>query len=180
MRTRRHALQTLTAAAAAAAALQAQHEHHESSALVEIKKPTSPQVFTKEEFAVISQLTEHVIPKTDTPGAIDAGVPFLIDRQAKDAATAQKWRKGLGELDGLTRREQGKAFLALSSAQQIAVLKEMEGMKHWFFQLVKNSTIDAYYSTKEGRHQELKWVNNTFLTEFPGCTHPEHQVEREA
>jgi hypothetical protein len=35
--------------------------------------------------------------------------------------------------------------------------------------------VDGYYSSKERQADELGWHGNTFLTEFKGCTHPEHQ-----
>ena len=44
-----------------------------------------------------------------------------------------------------------------------------------FFTLLKGATVDAYYSTQEGLKTELGWNANTFLSEFKGCTHKEHQ-----
>jgi hypothetical protein len=41
--------------------------------------------------------------------------------------------------------------------------------------MMKDMTIDRYYSSREGLSQELGWHGNTYLTEFKGCTHPEHQ-----
>ena len=42
--------------------------------------------------------------------------------------------------------------------------------------LVKDLTIEGYYTSKPGLTVELGWNANTFLSEFKGCTHPEHQV----
>jgi hypothetical protein len=36
-------------------------------------------------------------------------------------------------------------------------------------------TIDGYYTSEIGIKQELKYKGNTYLKEFKGCTHPEHQ-----
>jgi hypothetical protein len=44
-----------------------------------------------------------------------------------------------------------------------------------FFKAIKNMTIDGYYTSKIGIHQELQYKGNTYLKEFKGCTHPEHQ-----
>jgi hypothetical protein len=41
--------------------------------------------------------------------------------------------------------------------------------------LIKDLTIDGYYSSLEGLVGELGWKGNTYLPEFKGCTHPEHQ-----
>jgi len=44
-----------------------------------------------------------------------------------------------------------------------------------FFAVLKGAAVDAYYSTREGLNMELGWNANTFLPEFKGCTHKEHQ-----
>ena len=41
--------------------------------------------------------------------------------------------------------------------------------------MMKGLTVDGYYTSQAGLTQELGWHGNTFLTEFKGCTHPEHQ-----
>jgi hypothetical protein len=45
-----------------------------------------------------------------------------------------------------------------------------------FFAMVKDMTVDAYYKTEAGLKTELGWHGNTFLPEFVGCDHPEHQA----
>ncbi len=37
-------------------------------------------------------------------------------------------------------------------------------------------TINGYYTSAIGIQQDLQYVGNDFLPEFPGCTHPEHQA----
>ena len=125
---------------------------------------------TQQEFALLSELTDRIIPRTNTPGAVDAGVPGIVD--AGLAANPQ-------------RRERWKAALAWFASQgatpeaRLQVLTrasaetDTEGARH--FELLKGETIDIYYSTLEGLKTELGWNANTFLSEFKGCTHPEHQ-----
>jgi hypothetical protein len=36
-------------------------------------------------------------------------------------------------------------------------------------------TVEAYYSTEIGLAQELGYQGNSYLREFPGCQHEEHQ-----
>jgi hypothetical protein len=43
------------------------------------------------------------------------------------------------------------------------------------FRVLKDATIDAYYSTRDGLQQELGWNANTYLPEWKGCTHEEHR-----
>ena len=79
---------------------------------------------------------------------------------------------------GLERlRESG--FESMTSQQQIDTLtriSESSEADREFFETLKNLTIDAYYSTEVGLVQELGYQGNTYLAEFPGCTH-EHDIE---
>ena len=42
--------------------------------------------------------------------------------------------------------------------------------------IAKDLTIEGYYTSKPGLTVELGWNANTFLAEFQGCAHPEHQA----
>src|SRR5262249_52705150 len=61
-----------------AAELYGQHGH----ATTEQKpaEPDKPKALNAREFAIVSQIAERIIPATDTPGAIGAGVPEYIDQ----------------------------------------------------------------------------------------------------
>ena len=43
-----------------------------------------PEFFSVDQATLIATLTEIILPRTDTPGAIDAGVPMFIDRILKE------------------------------------------------------------------------------------------------
>jgi hypothetical protein len=174
MQSRRDALKALIVAAAASQAAFAQHEHGPAD-LVQVKKPAKPLAFSADELALTAVLTDLIIPRSDTPGASDAGVPMILDAvAAKDAVFKKQWLAGLRWLN------EGRNFTSLSQEQQVAILTrasvETSSPGGKFFKLAKNATIDAYYSTREGLITELGWHGNTFLKEFKGCTHPEHQA----
>jgi hypothetical protein len=116
---------------------------------------------------VLARVTDLIIPRSETPGAIDAGVPKLIEaRTRRDARFQQRLATGLKDLAA-------KGFLKLPEAEQVALLESIAATP--FFKLIKGATIDAYYSTREGLVEELGWHGSTHLEEFPGCTHPEHK-----
>lgn len=41
-----------------------------------------------------------------------------------------------------------------------------------FFLTLKQMTVDGYYSSEVGIHQDLEYQGNTYVAEFPGRTHP--------
>ena len=176
MPTRRDLWKIVAAVPAAAAA---QHPHT-SEKFVQIAKPLAPKAFDKARFQTLTRLVDLIIPRTETPGAADAGVDFQIDGTAagKPELRAQLER-GLAALDSLARKKGGHPFLELPAADQIALLEAVSVDANTeagrFFQMIKNMTIEGYYTSREGLEQELGWHGNTYLTSFPGCTHPEHQ-----
>jgi hypothetical protein len=134
---------------------------------------TDAKNFTAEEFAVLSRLSDLILPRTDTPGAVDAGVPAILDDAAGRSPGLRKTlREGIASLGGAK-------FLSQSEAGQNETLRRISGLDGAapmpFFTVLKNQVIDAYYSTKEGLVTELGYHGNVPLAEFPGCTHPEHQ-----
>ena len=136
----------LTIAAALPAA--AQHEHPDTTVPVAY----TTRVFSVDEMKRVAMLEDLIIPRTDTPGATDAHVPEFIDRKlSQDASLRERFLAGLRSFDG--------------------VLKDSDP----FSKLLKDLTVDGYYTSKEGLTQELGWRGNTFVADFEGCTHPEHQ-----
>lgn len=178
-RTRREILAAMAVSAAAPAGIEAQEHRHEAAA-VQIAGAYKPKVLTRAEMKWLSPLVDAIIPRTDTPGASDAGVPASIDRRmAGNPALTAKIRQGMASLDAECMKRYRLRFAALDAARATEVLTALDAAPESdpgaFFRLIKDLTIDGYYSSREGLVQELGWHGNTYLTEFIGCTHPEHQ-----
>jgi hypothetical protein len=45
-----------------------------------------------------------------------------------------------------------------------------------FFVLLKQMTVNGYYTSEIGIHKDMEYIGNAYLGAFPECTHPEHQV----
>jgi hypothetical protein len=136
----------LSVAAALPAA--AQHEHPDTS----ISVAYTTRVLSPDQMKRLATLVDQIIPRTDTPGASDAHVPEFIDRKLSlDPVLKERFLTGLKAFNG-----------TLSDTDP-------------FSKLLKDMTIDGYYTSKEGLVQELGWHGNTFVADFKGCTHPEHQ-----
>ncbi|MGH9751780.1 MAG: gluconate 2-dehydrogenase subunit 3 family protein [Blastocatellia bacterium] len=149
------------------------------------KAPYKAKFFNADQLALVATISELIIPTDDhSPGAIAAEVPEFIDLMISEASaeTKKAWTDGLAAMDKLSQTRNGIPFNKAAKDQQIAILTEIskneakpQTQEERFFRAIKNITIDGYYTSKIGIHQELKYKGNTYLSEFKGCTHPEHQ-----
>ncbi len=79
--------------------------------------------------ALVAEIAEHIIPKTTTPGAKEAGVGPFIEMMLKDCYKAQEQQnflEGLADVDAKAMKAHSKNFLQTSSAEQVALLKMVE------------------------------------------------------
>ena len=122
--------------------------------------------FSAAELRDLGEWVELIVPRTDTPGARDANVHYLIDGLChRTPATGKAWRATLAWLG----KQKGGRDPLLT---RISTEKGTAGAKH--FKLLRDTTIEQYYTTREGLQTELGWNANTYVAEFKGCTHPEH------
>ena len=104
--------------------------------------------------------SERIIPEDETPGATAAGVPAFIGRMLADWYDPPERARvvaGIESLDRMSRTRHGRAFAACSTAEQDAMLIELdrEGPAHWFG-TVKYLTIWGYFTSEAGVVRELK------------------------
>lgn len=160
--------------------VETQPGHLHTGPATQVPVPSKPTFFQPEEFRAIEAMSECIIPRSDTPGAKDAGVALLIDKAiVADPTLNQPFRAGIADLNAVALTGYDAKFADLTSEQQIVVLTPLSldttSSLGKFFKMVKDTTVDAYYKTEAGLKIELGWHGNTFLTEFKGCTHPEHK-----
>jgi gluconate 2-dehydrogenase gamma chain len=140
----------------------------------------SPQFFSAPEFAVVSRLTELIIPTDDTPGAHEAGVDEFMDFMvAHDSEQQPRLRAGIAWLEERCQREYARGFLELSEAEQASLLEPLayqakhrdgDELGQEFFRRVRELTVMGFYSSEIG-YQEL---DNPALHAWgfsPACIH---------
>lgn len=139
----------------------------------------APLFFTKDEFALVDELTELIIPADEhSPGARAAQVASYIDFRLSESFEEQPkslWRDGLKLIEQLSSEMSGKTFLQASPEQRIALLtrisqNEMNPVKpeELFFKDLKSRTARAYYTSKIGIDTEMEYKGNSYLKEFVG------------
>jgi len=144
------------------------------------------QFFSPEQNETIDRLAAMIIPPDDrSPGAREAQVSLFIDLMVANsgAAVQNEWLAGLSAVDKEVQARYGAAFSLCSAKHQEEILAIMAAHEtdpstdlERFFVRLKGSTVDGYYTSHLGIHQELRYQGNAVLSEFPGCKHPDHEI----
>ncbi len=147
-------------------------------------QPPKLAFLTAEQYATVDAIAETIIPADDhSPGAKAARVADYIDLLLSESSSdvQKSWVAGLAELDRVSKQRAGRPFSEINPDQALAVLTDVSGHEQnptdaleQFFRDTKDATIRGYYTSEIGIQNELQYQGNRFLTEFVGCTHPEH------
>lgn len=119
----------------------------------------------------VATIAELIIPKTDTPGAREAGVPAFIDGMLADWGDdeqRQMFTSGLANVDERSRTAFGKDFIALTPPQQTEILQDLDyelarlrdtkaDTSKSFFGGMKWLTLTGYYTSEVGSTSELHY-----------------------
>lgn len=123
-----------------------------------------PQHLSAEEFEVAGAVAERILPRTDTPGAKDVGVPAFIDLIVGGYFTdteKKTLRDGLADLQARSRRVHKTSFVQLASAAQDALLREIavesQAKEKTFFHLIKDLTLIGYFTSEEVGKNVTHW-----------------------
>jgi hypothetical protein len=127
--------------------------------------PPSTAVFTDAQRALVSALSERVIPTTDTPGAIAAEVPQFIEKLLADWAMPEDKAPILAGLDAIEARSRDDYGIAAAQAtpeQQDALLTlamddALPGGED-FFDKFRQLAITGYYTSEIGITQEREYL----------------------
>jgi hypothetical protein len=134
----------------------------------------SLQFFSEEESRLLDQLMEMIIPADDhSPGAHGARTNLFADLMVatSDNAVQLQWRDGIRLMREEAKRSTLTEALHRAAANEENPATDLER----FFVLLKQMTVNGYYTSATGIHQEMEYVGNAYLGAFPPCSHPEHQ-----
>jgi sugar phosphate isomerase/epimerase len=131
--------------------------------------------FTDEEYALVDELTDIIIPTDEKSGGAKAArVVEYIDQNLAEAFNPEhrhEWRIQLSLIDLKSSKMHGSGFLQSNNSQRIAVLASME--KEPFFAMLKGATVRGYYSSKIGIHDDMDYKGNTLQQgEYAGFLPP--------
>ena len=141
--------------------------------------PYEPKQFTPHEWETVRLLVDLILPKDErSASATEAGVPEFMDFMLGDDPDLQTpVRGGLAWLDHECADRYGKTFVVCTAAERAAVLDDVA----WpakakpehaagvaFFNRFRDLTASGFFSSRIGV-QDLRYVGNTFMSEWKGC-----------
>ena len=135
--------------------------------------------FAPDKRTLVSAMCETLIPKTDTPGAVDANVPkfleLLYDQWMAEPEKAL-FDKGIADADQRAQAMHGAAFAKCDAGAQKAVLElieEEQGDHPWFafggesvtdtrtdipfMALFKEITVTGFFMSEVGAQEVLRY-----------------------
>ena len=133
----------------------------------------TPKFFTKEQAVTIMEAAEGIIPKTDTPGAKDIGVPQFIETIVSTIYSLEdrtKFMKGLEAFELECDEKMGDSFAYLEENKKLSFLmqknRELEKLRRVnfkrekvekpFFWKLKELTLVGYFTSEVGATQVLQ------------------------
>lgn len=141
----------------------------------------APKYFSAHQYATLVALCDAIIPRDEVSGgAVEAGAPEFIDLLTSENEDFQViFGGGLMWLDNFSADRYEHAFLDCSPEQRKEALDLIAFRKNAlndasltqgvaFFTKLRNMTCDGFYTSKIGI-EDLKYIGNTALAEFPGC-----------
>jgi gluconate 2-dehydrogenase gamma chain len=123
-------------------------------------------VFTADQRSCVAAISERIIPATDTPGAIAAGVPAFIEMMLADwyePTDRNDFMNGLGVFEGYSRVQFERPFAGIAQEEQDllltqAMMGKISGLSTHFFEQCRQLTVLGYYTSEVGCKQERVYV----------------------
>src|SRR5882724_12730844 len=144
---------------------------------------SAARFFTPTQHTLVEELSETIIPADrNSGGAKAAKVADYIEQvlhETTDDNQKSTWREGLRLIDLMSQHYNGKSFVDSSAEERITVLTVLSDNDHMtdlpevrFFRQLKHLTIQGYYTSKIGIHDELEYKGNRMLAQYVGCDDP--------
>jgi hypothetical protein len=120
--------------------------------------------FDAQQFALLEQVCEVIIPTTDTPGAIVAGVPAFMRQMIEEWGSAEsrtQIAEVLESIEKIAWSRFGAAFLELLPGRRLEVVsvldEERVGRQDPAYRKFKYLGLVGYYQSEIGATQELRF-----------------------
>jgi hypothetical protein len=126
--------------------------------------PKAARFFSSAQFATMAEVADIILPKTDTPGAKEAGVPEALDALMSNWASParqRQFRRVVDEIDLTALSTNGASFPALPRPKRAELVRTFDAAKFAagdpVYGKFKELVITLYYSSEAGATRELRY-----------------------
>lgn len=131
-----------------------------------------PVFLNEDQASIVSTVSEIIIPRTDTPGAKDVGVPSFIDKMLQEVYSKEDqeaFNSGLQAFNEGAKKEYDEDFNDLDEEDQTAYVKkvhdaaveasknESNGDKRPFILTMKELTLLGFFTSEAGATKVLQY-----------------------
>ena len=129
--------------------------------------------FSNDDVAFLDEVSETILPATDSPGAKDAKVGEFMTTIVRDCYTPDNQKiftDGIKKLNEASKQKNGKYFMDATPEQRHDLLvdldkeqkayqaqKKKEDPTH-YFRMIKELTLWGYFTSKPGANKALRYV----------------------
>ena len=119
--------------------------------------------YSDQELALVARISDLLIPRTETPGALDVNVPGFLDglmSQWADSNTQQTQHRLLASLGQML----GDDFVTATAEAAEQTLQELDtrafegGSQYRGYRSLKSLITQSYFATEAGALEEQHWV----------------------
>lgn len=135
--------------------------------------------FSQDDVALLNEVGECIIPRTDTPGAKDANVGEIMAVMVADCYTQEErqiFKRGLLTINALAKQKYQKTYILLSADQRFAIASELDleardynGINTQapknngkpaahFFSMIKQLVLFGFFTSEIGATKVLRHV----------------------
>jgi gluconate 2-dehydrogenase gamma chain len=121
----------------------------------------TPKYFSQDQAFAITELAEIIIPKTDTPGAKEAGVPAFIEQMVFQAYSQENREQFLSDLDqfsnssGFNKLSADKRKAFVFAEHEKAISEKTQPRP--FILTMKELTMLGFFTSKPGATEVLQY-----------------------
>lgn len=164
----RRALLQLAGLAALPTLARAQSVGDDWEEVIHRRAESAPAFLRADERAAIAAIADGLLPRTDTPGALDVAAPAFVEVLVAEWMTDEErteFRNGLAAIDAHATTVQGRAWPALDSAQrevEFAWLEDASAtdIERRTYRRLRGHLLHGYLTSERVRREVLK-VNIT-------------------
>ena len=134
-----------------------------AAGLADIAGPTG-EYFNAARMAALTAIVDVIIPRTATPGAVDAGVPAFIDGMMAtwaSATTRARYDQVIDDMDNAALQGFGRRMSSLDAPSRLAAVSGYDsqafGRGDADYRAFKELVLLGYYHSEPGATEELQY-----------------------